>query len=355
MNQNQRSRFNLTGRRAGDAPVELKSRQDVTVFIREANAFYASIKKKNKKSPVPVIPCFINADAATELLSRNHNNRSILKAAASDYTLAMEQGKWIDFGGSAIQVGPDGNLLNGQNRLLAAHTYMSGKSNVSRLGFNFEVGVTVEQVQSATDHGRARTPKDYLALLGLRADAKALRLAFFAPGSKELVLDGQSIRKLHELFKDEHDFVFAETSKYTDSKMRINTRTAVLGALIRAAYHLPHAEIARFIELLCSKPGEVAAADEHEQSVLRFREYVIAGTGGGSKQRRDLYGATTNAIARFHERRPMVRQRTTKLDIFPLKPEAAAFLLVHAKSAEEARTKIVRAKALNLSPNYSVE
>lgn len=350
----QRTRFALSSRRAGDAPVELKSRQDVVVFIREANSFFASIHKRNKKTPPPVIPCFVSIDAVVELLSRNHSNRNVIRSAAADYTLAMQQGKWIDFGGSAIQLGPDGSLLNGQNRLLAAYSYMDGIKNL-RIGFNFEVGVTQDVVQSSTDHGRSRTPRDYLALMGVQADAKALRMALFAPNSTEFRLDGETVSYLYDLFKDEHDFVFAEIDKYTDSTLRIKTKTAVLGALIRAAHYVTRPKLARFIELLCSKPGEAVPADDSEQAVLRFRESVISGLAGGKVQRCNLYAAATSAISRFQDGRPASRQRTTKQDLFPLKPEADKFLRSYAKDTNEARGQIARTKQLNLSPNFSKE
>lgn len=100
----------------------------------------------------------ITADKARDLLARNTSNRKVSKTNLNVVVAALRRGEW-KVNGEAIKVAEDGTILDGQHRLIAC----------------METGIAIRTLvvtglpadtQQTMDTGKARSPKDVLALRG---------------------------------------------------------------------------------------------------------------------------------------------------------------------------------------------
>lgn len=98
---------------------------------------------------------------AKRWLDRNVKNRTVRQGAVARYRSDMESGRWV-MTGDPIRFDVDGNLIDGQHRLIAL-------SEIEGLSLPFSVvrGLPRES-QSFMDQGIKRTPGDQLTLRGLK-------------------------------------------------------------------------------------------------------------------------------------------------------------------------------------------
>lgn len=96
--------------------------------------------------------------AADWLENNNKNNRSVSKSTVTLYARLMSEGKW-DFNGETIQFDVNGNLINGQHRLLAV---VASGVELDALVVS---GLPV-QAKDSIDQQRKRTPGDVLKMHG---------------------------------------------------------------------------------------------------------------------------------------------------------------------------------------------
>lgn len=109
---------------------------------------------------------------AGEWLAKNTHNRNIRSAVVAQYARDMAQGRW-QFTGEAIKFDTDGNLLDGQHRLLAI---VRADVAVSLLVIH-GVAATSQEVM---DSGTKRQASDALALRGHANTALLASVARFA-------------------------------------------------------------------------------------------------------------------------------------------------------------------------------
>jgi len=98
----------------------------------------------------------IDPELAEHLLNNHYGNRALSQRAVDDYARDMKEGRWIECG-NPINIGPDGNLLNGQHRLWA----------IIESGCEFEFVIISENsndVHKVFDIGRRRTGPQILGL-----------------------------------------------------------------------------------------------------------------------------------------------------------------------------------------------
>lgn len=108
----------------------------------------------------------ITPQMARELLRRNHKNRNIYEPTVDDYSRDIKKNRFL-INGEAIKLAVNGDILDGQHRLLAVK-----KADVPLRTF-VVVGLPPE-TQDTMDSGRKRTVGDTLTL---RGEANAYTLA----------------------------------------------------------------------------------------------------------------------------------------------------------------------------------
>ena len=100
----------------------------------------------------------ITPEIASKMLEKNDSNRFLNMTVVNKYTEDMKNGEWFQ-NGEAIQIDENGNLLNGQHRLMAII-----KSGCS---FYFVVVRNIKKEDSKVfDRGRARSVGDILFMNG---------------------------------------------------------------------------------------------------------------------------------------------------------------------------------------------
>lgn len=95
---------------------------------------------------------------AAQLLQKNTHNRSVSHPRVRQYAADMRKGQWA-FNGEAIKVSADGQVLDGQHRLLAVIDADRAIETVLITGLP-------NAAQETMDQGRARTLADVLKLRG---------------------------------------------------------------------------------------------------------------------------------------------------------------------------------------------
>lgn len=105
----------------------------------------------------------VSPDDARALLEQNKHNRNVNQNLVIHYARAMRDGLW-NFDATPIRLAPDGELLDGQHRLLAVV--------VSKTTQRFSVWFNIDPAtQSTMDTGRKRTFSDALAIAGEKQTA----------------------------------------------------------------------------------------------------------------------------------------------------------------------------------------
>ena len=100
----------------------------------------------------------ITPEQAERFLVRNKSNRPISKTLVTNYSKAISRGEW-ELNGDAIRIAKDGELLDGQHRLLAI--VKSGCSIKTLLVTGLD-----QIVFDTIDRGKSRTVADILAING---------------------------------------------------------------------------------------------------------------------------------------------------------------------------------------------
>jgi len=107
----------------------------------------------------------IDTELAMHLLENHHGNRTLSQSCVNDYARDMLEGRWRECG-NPINIGPDGNLLNGQHRLWAIVEANSNNPNKEEpIQFEFVIVTEVSNdVHKVFDIGRRRTGPQILGL-----------------------------------------------------------------------------------------------------------------------------------------------------------------------------------------------
>ena len=164
---------------------------------------------------------------ATELLTRNGNNRPVSRALVAQYAHAMTRGEWM-LNGEAIIIGKDGRLLDGQHR---CHAIIKAKANVPIL----MVKGAPDEAFKTLDTGRARTAGDVLGMLGVKYHTHV------AAGAKMILRIEDGAKKDYKPSHtrildciDRHQLLHYWAAQYGSSKVCRIVPSLVVGILVLA-------------------------------------------------------------------------------------------------------------------------
>ncbi|MFE3229868.1 hypothetical protein [Nocardia sp. NPDC059228] len=217
------------------------------------------------------MPQIVNMDAAMARreLERNTNNRPVRLARVQQYLDDMTAGRWR-FNGESIKFDEDGQLLDGQHRLMAlAHTAglvlpMLVVRNLPR------------ETQVTMDQGTKRSPADQLTIAGLAGHnptmvAAALRVFLvWMEGN----LFGDVVRnpapvsttKVVE-FADAYPDIVARAERFATVATRLKCRPAVACAVAIRLSEIDDAAAVEFIRL-----WDTGVGLDGGSSILALRE-----------------------------------------------------------------------------------
>ncbi|NNH75860.1 hypothetical protein HLB23_39430 [Nocardia uniformis] len=191
----------------------------------------------------------IDAPLARRMLEHNPNNRAIRLARVQQYYDDMVSGRWR-FNGEAIKFGPDGELLDGQHRLLAiARTSGQAFAMLVVRGLSRETQVTMDQ-------GAKRTPADQLTISGITGHnttlvAAALRV--YIPWLEGNLFGDFTKSKLATTRIVEFATVYPETivlaERFTSVASRLKCRPAVACAVLIRLTEVDETAATEFVRL----------------------------------------------------------------------------------------------------------
>lgn len=212
----------------------------------------------------------ITPEKAKDFLAQNTRNRKIKPANLAVVKAALQRGEW-KLNGEAIKIARDGTILDGQHRLLAC----------VETGISFRTLVIwdlPDETQETMDTGRARSPKDVLALRGhtnavalastalgiIRSEQYSIK-AVVQPGSKNPVTTAQIVHRV------ESEPAIADVARFGQKFGRIGLPGRVASVLFYRLSEIDAEDAEFFFEKLLS------GADLEEGSpILALRRQTLS-------------------------------------------------------------------------------
>jgi hypothetical protein len=278
---------------------------------------------------------FINislADAIFIIKYKNLGNRRKRLMAAAQYSTDMENKTWY-VTNQGLAFDKDGNLLDGQNRLIAQ--IVSKTDQVYSATF----GMTKEEVL-AIDANARRNPADQITMDGCpcsNTSVAAAKAMAIAPSPIRLLWTNASTKRFVVSNKDALDFAVASLGN--GKKRRHITKAGFLALIARAYYHVPLDRLARFSEVLFSG----ICGNKHEEGIIKLRNYAInvgsmtrADISGDSKVM-TLYKKAQFVLNAFIKGAPVVQLRSLEDDIYPLPEQHKAEAMDTLRSCSDVR------------------
>lgn len=231
----------------------------------------------------------ITPNVARKLLEQNVNNRGVSKANLDRVRKAFELGEW-QLNGEAIKIAHNGQILDGQHRLMAC----------AQTGIPFETLIVYgldDDTQKTMDTGKSRTLSDVLKIEGypnttnlsaavvaiIRSEEYSLKSALFAGASSYTVTNKQAIARLQK----EPSLVELVNVVKPVTKIGLPGRAAA--ALYYEFSKIDQEDTEAFFDKLASGAGL-----ERGNPILALRNHLIANKEDGKGSRNQGYiGAIT--------------------------------------------------------------
>lgn len=170
---------------------------------------------------------------AEKLLTHNSQNRNPSNSLVVQYAREMEQGEWDQGNGEAIKIDTEGDLMDGQQRLMAC--VLSGIPLIT-----YVVRGLPPEYKKALDQGRKRTAGDILKIEGflntnrLAAIVRMVRL--WDEGMRNINGFRGNVsltpKEIIELLENDRDDVYINATKMTqNNELLLLAPPRVLGAL----------------------------------------------------------------------------------------------------------------------------
>ena len=241
----------------------------------------------------------VTPKVAEYMLRNNKNNRNVSKWRVALYAEEMKRGAW-KLNGETISINKNGELLNGQHRLLA----------VIKSGCTVEMAVAfdVDNDVHLFDRGRTRSVTDQMKMDGVSCNnytAAMARLFIYLEDGNNKISDSR-IHEFHEKYADDIKFIVKVCKRgKVINEMASHISTAVLNARLAG---VPDETLERF----CGVLQDGFYKDNTELAAVVLRNDIIAGTvaTGNEKARAASCCMVENAIADFVKGYP--RKRTYK-------------------------------------------
>jgi len=252
----------------------------------------------------------ISPERAKLWLATNASNRSVRKPVVGAYARAMLAGKWMEDVGEPITFDEDGNLTNGQHRLLAC--VMANCEFVSWVKSDVPLAAV-----KFMDRGIRRTFTDDLKMAGVvRASTVAsivTRIASLERSGDKAWADtskgGLSLNNIERHARRDADVAGFDRAAQFGKQFNDRTRGLLPGGLAGSLHYLferadeegPEDAFA-FFEALAT--GEGLAADS---PILLLREQLYQRQGKARMLARDMAGLTAKAFDAWRRGAPMRR------------------------------------------------
>jgi hypothetical protein len=260
--------------------------------------------------PAPVAPAsppssqtmVVTPELAEQWLKANTLNRPVRKSRVKAYARDIQNGRWR-FNTQGISFGTDGSLIDGQHRLMAVVEAMTPATFV--VWWN---------VPLAT--------REVIDIGGVRNLGDIEKITTYQAAVCNAVMRGMTTRPVASTMAERGAFYRRYANQINGviglfpSKRLSITQASVLGAIVRASFHLSWTDIERFCSVLYTGIGDPNTRDT---SVIKLRDRLLmAGTGVGGASQADFYSMTAAALRAFAEGRAVSKIFVISVDPFPL-------------------------------------
>lgn len=266
---------------------------------------YLEINANNQRivldNGITIEVLFITPLKAQEFLKRNiENNRSINLRYVSNYAEEMASDKWV-FNGDTIRFDKDGNLIDGQHRLMAI--VKSGATIPCLVVTNLE-----KHALSTIDVGRKRSLGVILKMeYGITSYysqkasvTKALLMPFRRSESPFFVSKAHVLteQQLISLYFDNQEAIDFSVQSFGGK----NPMAIVSSVVARAWYFENHQMLSRFLEVV----NTGFANSEQEHAAVALHKFLYGEKDADSRlQGYELFQKTQNALKAFLSKKPI--------------------------------------------------
>lgn len=248
-----------------------------------------SLKESPKKPDTTMELVLVTPAVALNFLTNNQRNRPIRRERVIQYARSMERGRWMHTG-EAIMFDMDGNLINGQHRLISI--VLTGEPM-----WMYVCDDLPADVRTVIDGNKPRTAGDLLLytrdIHGGTQLAAILR-SMFAYGTS------LSTSAATTPLRDNHAFLTA-WDRYADSINNVYGRVGnakapltapVLAVAARAHYHGEDPKLIRqFLRIV--KTGLTDGVEQRVNAPQILRSWILMSTNAGKRRRTTSAGGWT--------------------------------------------------------------
>lgn len=202
---------------------------------------------------------------AEEILQNNHANRSISRKTVEAYARDIENGKWKANTGTAISISKNGELLDGQHRLMA----------IIASGIDVPMWVCFGcDTEGVYDRNRGRSVRDQLNMSRCDLPSVMRNNSFLGMIRYITVGNGKITAGDVESYIDNH---FEELSKFVDLGVFATTKAKITICTVYVALYwaflggVPGDKITDFMEIL--RTGMASCPEEYP--IIAYRNYLL--------------------------------------------------------------------------------
>ena len=257
-------------------------------LLQQLRAAFPSQQRVHDTVQVPPKPTttmemiLVTPAVALNFLTNNRKNRTIRRQRVLQYARSMEHGRWMHTG-EPIMFDTDGNLINGQHRLIAI--VLSGKSI-----WMFVCDDLPSDVRTVIDGNKPRSAADLLLyardIVGGTQQAAVLR-AMYGYGTMQKtstavlpLLDNQVFLNAWDKYVDSILFTYSGVSS---SKAPLTA--PMLSVVARAYYHGEDPTLLKqFLHIV--KTGLTDNISQRTNAPQILRTWILTATGIGGVRRR---------------------------------------------------------------------
>ncbi len=288
--------------------------QDVTL-PKQWSWIFSGERKNVATIETPSGPVFagmvrVDSTLASRLLGLNTHNRNPSSHKVAQLRGAMERNEW--------RISPQGISISATNVLLDGQTRLMAVPEDSPAWMLITIGWP-DSIQGALDRGRPRSDQDIVQLsTGLSVSTNimaACRVAVIGGTcSSGRQWTSDQVLTVYNLFGE-------RAGQLLSPAKGLLRNGPIIGACIRASYHIDMARLLEFVSL-----GDALTAEEKDTAPLRLVRFMSERPHmrqGGQTARALLVRYANSAIVAFAERRPVASIREMKNDPYPLPLEVA--------------------------------
>lgn len=252
----------------------------------------------------------VTPDMAREWLGKNAVNRNLSMRQVKKFVSDMKAGEWRNTHQNAIAFYEDGNLADGQHRLMAIEASGLTVRMMVAEGLTRKDGGMIDQ-------GRTRSVADALKIGGMLKSEKntsyavaIVKLIRSAEVDSNRTMSISEVADAIETLRSGIDFSCDNLAAIQGAGLKNATLRA---AVVTAYYHTSHIKLQGFCNVMVTGLPK----REEDEGAVRLRNWLLVqGSPGGGKGRIDRYRTIMKYIDAYDLGKPNMRIRAPQCNFY---------------------------------------